>query len=410
MKKRFTMIAAALWALALVAVVSSTVTLLATGTVSADSRPITDEELELLERYSRLEEVRQTLTKEYYTEPDQDVLIQGAIDGMLSSLDDPYTFYYTVEEMEDSKESMSGQYKGVGMSVQMNMEGAINIIRVFKDSPAYFAGVQAGDVLVAIDGDMLDIQTYEDLTDAVDRMRGVEGTEVTLTVIRKDESLDFTMERAAVNINYVEYELIDDIGYVRVYEFEQSTADEFAKALAYFKEQNVRGVIADFRSNPGGLLDAAVKVLDQLLPAGRILYTEDRAGNISSYYSSNNYWDIPLVTMADANSASASEIVCGALQDMDRATMVGTKSFGKGIVQRMVYYDDGSGMQYTEARYYLPSGRCIHGEGLYPDVEVEMQESYDPSIYEVDLNNDNQLAEALEVLRDEIDGGLEKAE
>lgn len=329
-------------------------------------------------------------------------MVQGAIDGMLASLDDPYTFYYTTEDMIDRQESTSGEYRGVGMSVQMDGEGAINIVRVFTDSPAEAAGILAGDKLVAIEGEYLNIQTAKDLDEAVSRIRGTVGTEVNITILRDGEEIEFSVTRGEVNINYVEYELIDDIGYVRIYEFESTTANDFRKALAYFQENGVRGMVIDLRDNPGGLLTSVVDIADELLPQGRVIYTEDRAGNVSSYYSSDDHWDIPLVVMVNGNSASASEILAASIQDYERGQVVGTTSYGKGIVQLMLTYPDGAGMQYTESRYFTPSGRSIHGVGVEPDVVIEMDDDYDASVRGVNIENDNQLEEALKVLEDEI--------
>ena len=403
MKRRILAITAVVWSLLLVAVGSSAVTMLLTGSSGvAGSRAITDEELEIIERYSRLEEVRQTIMENYYIEVDEETLVQGAIDGMLASLDDPYTFYYTVDDMIDRQESTSGEYRGVGMSVQMDGEGAINVVRVFTGSPAEAAGILAGDKLVAIEGEYLNIQTAKDLDEAVSLIRGNVGTDVNLTIMRDGEEIEFCVTRGDVSINYVEYELIDDIGYVRIYEFESTTADDFRKALAYFRESNVRGMVIDLRDNPGGLLTSVVDIADELLPKGRVIYTEDRAGNVSSYYSSDDHWDIPLVVMVNGNSASASEILAASIQDYDRGKVVGTTSYGKGIVQLMLTYPDGAGMQYTESRYFTPSGRSIHGVGVEPDVVIELDDDYDASVRGVNVENDNQLEEALKVLEDEI--------
>lgn len=400
MKRRTLVISAAIWALVLVAIMSSTLTLILTSSVgSADSRAITDDELATLERYQRLEEVRQEIVDNYYLEVDDDTLVQGAIDGMLASLDDPYTFYYTVDDMKDQQEASTGNYRGVGMSVQMNDEGTITVVRVFSGSPAEAAGLYAGDKLTAIDGEPLSIQTAKDLDEAVSRIRGEVGTDVTLTIVRGDaEPVDYTVTRGDVTINYVEYQMLGDVGYIHLYEFEQTTASDFMKAEAYFKEQGATGLVIDLRNNPGGLLDSVVKIADELLPEGRIIYTEDRAGNVSSYYSDADYWDIPLVILVNGESASASEILSASVQDYGRGTLVGTTTFGKGIVQLLITFDDGAGMQYTEARYYTPSGRYIHGVGVDPDVVVEMSEDYDASIKTVDPDNDNQLATALEEL------------
>lgn len=397
MKKRMLAIAAVIWALALVAVGSSTLTLMVTsGVGSAGSRPITNGELEALERYERLEEVRTIIQQAYYKEVDDATLVQGAIDGMLASLDDPYSFYYTAEEMADQQESASGNYKGVGMSVQLSGDGYINIVRVFEDSPADRAGILSGDILKAIDGEELYVMTAKELDEAVTSIRGIADTEVILTVIRDGEEMDFSVIRGDVSINYIEYESIGEVGYIHIYEFQSNTAADFEKAVEHFKNEGVKGVVIDLRDNPGGQLNSVVEIADVLVPEGRVIYTEDRNGHVESYYSEEGYWGIPLVVLINGNSASASEILAAAVQDYEMGTIMGTTSFGKGIVQLLMPFDDGAGMQFTESSYFTPNGVCIHGTGIEPDIVVEMHEDYDPSIREVDLENDNQLAAAVE--------------
>lgn len=400
MKKRTLAIVAMAWAIVVTIVASSLVTMMLTDSGSAGNRAITDEELAIVERYSRLEEVRKIVSENYYKELDDDVLVQGAIDGMLAAIEDPYTFYYTVDDMIAQSEEQEGKYHGIGASVTMDGEGHIRIVRVFKDSPAYKAGLLAGDLIYAIDDTVLDIQTAKDLDDAVTLMRGEDDTEVTLTIMRKGVESQITCRRGDVVINYVEYSIIEgNIGYLQLYQFMGDCDDMTAEAIEYFKEQNVSGVIIDLRDNPGGLLTSVVNIADMFLPKGRVIYTEDRAGNISSYYSSEEHWDIPLVVLINGQSASASEILAAAIQDYERGTLIGTTSFGKGIVQLIMGFPDGAGMQYTESAYYTPSGRTIHGVGVEPDITVELSETYDPSLYEPSLENDNQLAAAVEELR-----------
>lgn len=400
MKKRTLTIAAVIWALAIAIVGSSVVTMMITDTSSAVNRAITDRELEILERYDRLEEVRQIIEDNYYIEVDDDVLVQGAIDGMLEALDDPYTFYYTVEDMIAQNEEQSGRYHGIGASVQMDGEGHILVVRVFKDSPAYKAGLFAGDIITAIDDLTLDIQTAKDLDEAVTLMRGEDDTEVTLTIMRKGVEMQITCRRGNVTINYLEYSIIDgDIGYLQIYQFMGDCDDMTEEAMEYFKQNNVSGVIIDLRDNPGGLLSTVNNIADMFLPKGRIVYTEDRAGNVSSYYSSAKYWDIPLVALINGQSASASEILAAAIQDYERGVLMGTTTYGKGIVQLLVGFDDGAGMQFTESSYFTPAGRSIHGVGVDPDIVIELSEDYDPALYEISLENDNQLAAAVEELR-----------
>ena len=376
---------------------------------SAFAREITDEELALLEKYSRIESLMQTLMDEYYIELDEETLLQGAIDGMFASLDDPYSFFYTKEEMEKQKEESSGEYKGVGMSVTMNGDGKIRVVRVFMDSPADVAGLLSGDLLVGIDGDTLDVQNAKDLDEAVMRLRGTDYSEVTLTIERGGETFDVTVTRGDININYTEFSMIDEIGYIQIFQFESTTAASFRTAEKYLKECGAQGLIVDLRDNPGGMLDSVVEICDELLGRGKVVYTIDRAGNMTTYYSDDAMWDIPLVVLINGNSASASEIFSAAMQDYDRGTVMGTTSFGKGIVQVLYTYPDGTGVQFTESSYYTPSGRSIHKIGVDPDIVVELREDYDPSIHGVDLNNDNQLAAAVGEIRRLISGQADES-
>lgn len=384
--------------IALLAVLALTIAPLAALGEGA-GRQITEEELALIEKYSKLEELMQTILDGYYIDVDEDTLMQGAIDGMLASLDDPYSFFYTKEDMDKQKEESTGEYKGVGMSVSMNGDGKIRVIRVFYDSPADIAGLLPGDLLTAIDGEPLDVQNAKDLDDAVAKLRGTDYSEVTLTIERDGEPMDFTVTRGDININYTEYTMIGDIGYIQIYQFEGTTASSFKAAESYLKENGAKGLIIDLRSNPGGMLTSVVEICDELLGRGRIVYTVNRAGDTTTYYSDDDMWDIPLVVLINGDSASASEILSAAIQDYERGTIVGTTSFGKGIVQILLDYPDGTGMQYTESSYYTPSGRSIHKIGVEPDITVELSEDYDPAIRGANVENDNQLAAAVDEVR-----------
>lgn len=403
MKKKSVVILATVWMIALVAVASSGLTMLLTGTGISESRRNKDwnGNSELAQRYARLEEVRQTLMEEYYKEVDEETLITGAIRGMMSSLEDPYTFYYTPEEMEAENETSEGQYHGVGMLVQMTEEGGLRVVRVFRDSPAEKAGMLAGDLLIAVDGTPVSGATSKDMSEAVSMIRGEDNSAVTITIRRGTEEFDLTATRGDVTINYVEHQMLDgNVGYVQVYQFMGSVSYGFAEAVNDLMDQGVEGIIVDLRANPGGLLSAVVDMSDMVLPEGLIIYMEDRAGRRQSFYSDEQYADFPMVVLVDENSASASEIFAAAMQDYGRATIVGKTTFGKGIVQTLITFrDDGAGMQYTTASYYTPKGVSIHGEGVHPDVEVDMQESYDATITTPDPENDNQLAVAIEELQ-----------
>jgi len=369
------------------------------------SRLVSEEEYEIIERYRRLEEVRETLAEEYYIPVDEETLITGAIRGMMDAVDDPYTFYYTPEEMAESNEQTEGVYHGVGMLVQLS-EGYIEIVRVYADSPAEKAGLMAGDKIIAVDGTPVSGENGKTLDDAVSLIKGEDGTAVSITVLRDGGEVTVEAIRAAVNISHIEYHILDgNVGYISILQFTGDDVTGFQEARSAFESAGVAGMVVDLRSNPGGLLTDVVAISDMVLPEGLVTYVEDRHGNRYEETSDAEYWDIPMVVLVNGMSASASELFTAAIQDYDRGTVVGTTTFGKGIVQTLITFsEDGAGMQYTTASYYSPNGRTIHGTGVEPDVVAELSEDYDPSILTPDPSNDNQLAVALEELEKLVEG------
>lgn len=356
------------------------------------------------ERYSRLDEVYQYLMNHYYKEIDPDVLVQGAIDGMLASLDDPYTFYYTPEEMAESLENQSGQYSGIGILVSSDKDGGLSVNRVFKESPAMAAGLLPGDVITYVDGHPVSAATTADLNDAVALVKGPDATYVEITVMRKGEEKVFSVLRGQVNINRVEYYIYDDVGYIILYEFLGDAVSGVKEALRVFNDEGVKGIIFDVRSNTGGELYTCLNITDLMVPEGLIMYTEDRYGNRNSHYSNEYAYGLPMVVLVNEMTASASEVFTAAVQDYDMGVIMGTNTFGKGIVQQIITFpEDGAGMQLTVEDYYTPSGRSIHEVGIQPDIVVEMHEDYDPSIFTPDMENDNQLKAAYDQVKKMIE-------
>lgn len=406
MKRRAIIVAAVVWMLVIVAIASSGLTLILTGAANGQAvRLVSESEYEIIDRYRRLEEVRQTLVNDYYIPLDEEDLVTGAIRGMMDSIGDPYTFYYTPEEMEKANEESSGVYHGVGMAVQLTDDGDIEVIRVYEGSPAEAAGLLSQDRIVQVDGVPVSGENGQTLNEAVQRIQGEDGTTVRLTVLRDGETLELDIVRSEVSISYVDYEIINgDIGYVNIAQFTGNDVTGFQEAVEAFKSAGVSGIVVDLRNNPGGLLTDVVQIADMVLPEGLVTYVEDRHGNRQEETSDAEYWDIPMVVLVNGMSASASELFTAAIQDYDRGTVVGTTTFGKGIVQTLITFsDDGAGMQLTTASYYSPNGRSIHQTGVEPDVTVELNEDYDPSIPWPNLENDNQLATALEELQKRID-------
>lgn len=403
MKKKTLVILAVVWMMVIVAIGASALTaILLSRNGSAAVHMVSNDEYAVISRYHRLDEVRQRLMEDYYQPLEEADLIKGAIDGMMAAVGDPYTFYYTAQQMERSNESASGVYHGVGMLVRLTEDGSMEILRVYEDSPAEQAGLMAGDLLTAVDGtDVtgLDEQSYQQ---AISMIGGEDGTTVRLTVRRGDEILDFDVRRAVVTVKYVEwYPLDGDLGYIRISQFTGSAGRDFRAALEAMEDADVRGIVVDLRDNPGGNLDVVVDISDAVLPEGIITTIEDRHGTVSEERSSPEHWDIPMAVLINGNSASGSELFSAAVQDYGRGIIIGEQSFGKGIVQTVTTFpEDGAGMQYTTAAYYTPNGRSIHGSGVTPDVVVKPSEGSAISQTVPDPETDDQLAEAVARLRD----------
>ena len=407
MNRRFVIIAATVWMMVIVAMASSAITMALIGDENGRAAYlVSEDDYELIRRYSRLDDVRKTLLDEYYQPLQEDALVTGAIRGMMGSIGDPYTFYYTTEEMQKSSEESNGVLHGVGMVVQTTSDGCIEITKVYANSPAEQAGLQIGDRIVEADGQLLSGENGKALRDAVALIRGEDGTQVRLTVLRNGETLQIDVLRGEVSISYVEYSLIgSDVGYVSISQFTGNDVDGFTEAMEACKSADVAGIVVELRGNPGGLLTDVVKIADMLLPEGLVTYVEDRDGNRQEERSDAEYWDVPMVVLVNGMSASASELFTAAMQDYDRATVVGTRTFGKGIVQTLITFsEDGAGMQLTTASYFSPKGRSIHQTGVEPDVTVELSEDSILSGISPDPERDNQLAIALQELQKRIGG------
>lgn len=387
------------WAMLMIAVLSSTVTLFLAGRASqpgnGDAVTVSRDEYDTIERYRRLDQVRQTLMERYYQELDEDALILGAVRGMTGAIGDPYTFYYTPEELQRSNENMAGKYQGIGTLLQNNADGSIEIIRVYPDSPAEAAGLRAGDVIAAVDGVAVSGADGRSYNSAVCRVRGEGGTQTVLTILRDGERLEIPVTRGNVAISYAQWQMLPgNIGYISISQFSGNASDVFHQAIAAFKEQGAKGLVVDLRNNPGGLLDQVVSIADSLLPTGVIVYVRERDGVRQDYYSDENFYDVPLAVLVNSKSASASEILAMAVQALNRGVVVGTNTYGKGIVQSMqIYHEDEAALQLTTSSYYDALDRCPQGVGVQPDVEVALVGGRIPDL--PDVQSDNQLAEAV---------------
>lgn len=343
----------------------------------------------------KLDVISQYLEQYYIGDVDSEALTDSIASGLLSGIGDKYAEYYSEDEFKALLEQISGNYAGIGVSVVMNKDNEVEIYKVFKDSPAEKAGIKVGDIVVKAD----DTDHFETLDDLVAVVKGEAGTTVDITVRRSDGEHSFTIERAQVKIQTVEYKMLENkIGYIAISEFESVTVEQFENALTDLEKQGMTSVILDLRNNPGGEYDTVVAMADRVLPEGEIISTKDKAGNVKSEYSdAEHQLTIPCVVLVNGNSASASELFTGALQDYGVATIVGETTYGKGVVQSIFGLPDGSGMKFTTEKYYTPKGRDIDGVGIVPDVEVSLPEdAYEDGILEE--NEDTQLQKAIELL------------
>lgn len=320
--------------------------------------------------------------------------------GIMESLEDPYSVYYTAEEYADLMDSSTGSYQGIGVSIQQNTSTKIlTVVRVFQGSGAEEAGMLPKDIIRAVDGLELD---GEEVSEVVTWIKGEPGTTVDVTVYRPstEEELTLTIERKTIDNSTVSYEMKDNqIGYIEVTDFYEKTAEQFEKAVDDLQSQGMQSLIVDLRNNPGGYVNVVVEMCDYILKEGTIVYTKDRDGNIvSSYEATDNHeLDVPMVVLVNGDSASASEIFSGCMQEHGIATLVGTTTFGKGIVQHVIPLSDGSAVKLTTQKYFTPNGNDIHGVGIEPDITVELPDElkYEPVIPE---EQDVQLQKAIEIL------------
>lgn len=344
------------------------------------------------------------LVDNYYLEDvDPKVFADGIYKGFIASLNDPYSTYYTAEEYKALMESSSGVYHGIGATVSQNTKtGVITIVKPFKNGPAYEAGILPGDIIYMVEGEEV---TGADLSEVVSKMKGKEGTKVRVSVLREGETkpMEFTITRKKIEVPTIDYKMLDDkIGYIVISEFDEITVSQFKAAVDDLEKQGMKGLVIDVRNNPGGLLDSVCKMLDRLLPKGLLVYTEDKYGNREEERAKDaDKLEVPLAVIINGNSASASEIFAGAVQDYGIGTVVGTTSFGKGIVQKVIPLTDGTAVKLTISKYFTPKGRNIHGTGITPDIEVELDEELQ-KLVEIPFEKDTQLQEAIKAVKKNI--------
>ena len=357
-----------------------------------------------LQKFSELADLYDNAENYFFREPDTDKMLEYAAKGLLAGLDDPYTFYYSPDEFQKMLEDDEGKYVGIGVMILSDFnEDTCVISRVFKGGPAEEAGVMRGDILYRVGEDVY--VTPENVQEAVNIMRGEPGTSVDVTFIRDGEEITFNIDRREIHVNQVESTVLEQgIGYIALYEFAGEADKEFEKALNELTEQGIEGLIIDLRDNSGGWVLQAQTIGDLFMDAGDLCYLVYRDGSEEHLYRTRDgKTDVKLVILVNEMSASSSEILTGALRDSADATVVGTKTFGKGIVQSVLQSGDkGAGFQITIAEYFSPKGNKVHEVGIEPDVVVERPEGDKGSYDFADVVRDVQLRTALEVMREKL--------
>ena len=394
---------------------SRTVRMLLFDTVKEMSTISSDEEAERTDTTSgaaidwskvseKEEAIYNTIDDYYLNEIDNDKIQNGIFKGMVDSLGDPYTVYYNPEEYKQFTSSSSGTYSGIGVAVSQNVTtGAITIVKTFKKGSGEKEGMKPGDVIYKVEGKKIE---GLELSKVVSMIKGEEGTFVKVTVLRDGKEIEFNLERKKLEVDTVNYRMEDrsgkKIGYISVSEFDEVTASQFKSAISELSKEGMEGLVIDLRDNPGGLLDVTCEMLDRMIKKGLLVYTVDKYGKrVDEDATDSDSFDKPVAILVNGNSASASEVFSGAMKDYKAATLVGTKTFGKGIVQSIVPFGDGTAMKVTVSKYYTPNGVNIHGTGIEPDVVVELSKDATKN-GKYDRKYDNQLDKALDVVVDKL--------
>ena len=348
---------------------------------------------------NKLQVLEDTIDRYYLESVDEQTLEKGVYDGLVEALGDPYSTYYSSEELKELQDKTEGIYYGIGAYVGIDADTSLpRLTGIIEGTPAQESGLRAGDVLYKVDGE--EVQGLE-LTQVVSKIKGEEGTSVHLTIIREGATdyLEVDVVRRKVESPTVNQKMLDGgIGYIQITEFDTVTLDQFTEALAVCRGSGMKGLILDLRGNPGGNLNTVCDIAREILPKGLIVYTEDKDGKRSEYTcDGTKEMKEPLVVLVDSGSASASEILAGAVKDYGIGTLVGTTTFGKGIVQRIISLSDGSAVKLTVSNYYTPNGNNIHKIGIEPDIE----EKFDSEAYYND-GVDNQLNKAIEIMNEKL--------
>ena len=347
---------------------------------------------------AKINKIENLIDQYYLFDIDKNKQQEGAVEGYVKALGDPYSEFLTKEEMDSLNQQTEGEYAGVGIVVTPSETGAITVVSAIKGSPAFEKGIKKDDIILKINGK--DYNASQ-MNDAVKVMKGKPNTDVKLTIARMENKtskiFDVNITRRMISLTTVNSQKIGDIGYINITQFDRKTDKEFIEQYENLKKQNVKSIVLDLRNNPGGLLDSTVKIADYLLPQGVIVKTVDKNKKEDVQKSDSSEQNLPMVVLVNGSSASASEILTGALKDYKKATVVGEKTFGKGIVQTIIPMEKGEGLKLTISEYFSPNGNKIHKQGVKPDVEIKLDEKAKGIGVEF-MNEDNQLQKALEIL------------
>ena len=345
-------------------------------------------------------QVKDILTQRYYEGADENKLVESAVSGMASSLGDKYTAYYTKKQWSDLEQDLEGSYVGIGVRIKVDAAGLISIAEFFNGSSAKAEGMAVGDKIVKVDDK--DVRKV-DADSVINMIRGKEGTKVKLTIIRESDgkTLNFNVTREKIKVDNVTSKIISgNIGYISIRMFDMEVAKYFNDNLDKLLKAGIKGLIIDVRDDPGGYYEQVIAIADRLLPEATIVYTEDKNKVKDIKHSDKRSLELPLVILINGNSASASEILAGAIKDNNKGKLVGTKSYGKGLVQTSVTFKDGSALKFTIQRYFTPSGVCIQGKGIEPNIEVKLNDKFKGiPITSVPPEEDEQLKKAVEVVK-----------
>jgi carboxyl-terminal processing protease len=365
---------------------------------------LSDEDYQAIKQFLDVGDLQTLINQYYYKNVDEQTLVNGALKGMVSALDDPYSVYYTEDEYKEYNEKNDGTFVGIGALVSKDADtGYLKVVKVYTGSPAEEQGLKEQDLIVKIDN--VDVQGVG-ADELDDLLKGPVGSAVSLTVLPAETGQEVTMEivRAELQNQFVFYSMLDDnIAHVTITEFHGDVSKTFEAALQFAQEQNAKGMVLDLRNDLGGSVKECVEIADMILPEGLVCYTLDKDGNRDEYTVDDQYDEIPIVVLVNGDTASASEILAGAIQDDERGVLVGTQTYGKGVVQSILDMPySGGGVKLTSAVYYTPDGRNINGVGLTPDEVVELPAEVTSGTVSLTRETDTQLARAIEILNEQL--------